>query len=510
MHVEAADIQGIIITAYPHLTVSRYFFLHINEPAGARQWLGDLAPRITTADWKRRAAGEIVKPKSATNIAFTNQGLLALQLDPNVVSTFSEEFRQGMSEPARARRLGDNGASDPSQWELGNPGTPPEREIHILLILEAPNAAELHLLTQQYRQEIRINGGLSEIHATEDGTPLPLQKEHFGFHDGISQPEIEGSPKRSRDAATCVKAGEFILGYKNEYNLLPSTPTVSAEADVHNNLRPLLQDDPSTPIVKLKDLGRNGSYLVFRKLYQDVAAFRKYIAANAGGDDALLGAKLVGRWASGTSLILSPAQDKPPENQKEPENNFVYAATDPYGYVCPLGAHVRRVNPRDAMSDREPTESMVDVRRHRILRRGVPYGETLATGLNDDGKPRGLLFICINADIERQFEFIQQTWSNNPKFHGMNNDRDPLIGDNLEPGDAIDELQPRVFTIQKDGTRCRLMSIPRFVTMKGGAYFFLPSISAIFFLAGKARAATSVPDRGDEPVIARDVVMELA
>jgi len=487
VQLEAGEIQGIIITAYPHLPFSRYLFLHIDNPSLARQWLGNLAPRITHADWKPSATNRIEKPHSAMNIAFTSDGLLALGVDATVVSTFPEEFCQGMGEPSRARRLGDNGASDPQAWELGSPSAGAGQQIHILFILEARDIMDLNRLTQECREEIKNNGGVKEINTAEDGHPLPAQKEHFGFHDGISQPEIEGSPKRGRPSASCLKAGEFILGYEDEYNLLPATPTVAAGLDIHNNLAQLPTAGSPAIGPALKDLGRNGSYLVFRKLYQDVAAFRSFIAASADGDADLLAAKLVGRWPSGTSLIQSPQRDTPPSDGQGPDNDFVYTQTDPYGYICPLGAHVRRANPRDAMSDRKPADSSHDVRRHRILRRGVPYGEPLDSAGEAVPTPRGLLFLCVNADIKRQFEFIQQTWSNNPKFHGLNNDRDPLIGDNVEPGDAIDTLQPRVFTIQRDGVRRRLTGIPRFVTMKGGGYFFLPSIAAIFFLAGVPR-----------------------
>jgi len=239
-----------------------------------------------------------------------------------------------------------------------------------------------------------------------------------------------------------------------------------------------------TSLQTMRDLGRNGSYLVFRKLEQDVVAFRRFLLEHADKNDPdLLGAKMVGRWPSGTPLVTSPLHDHSvPADQ--PTNDFDYATTDAYGYACPLGAHIRRANPRDAMADRFPADSITDSRRHRILRRGSPYGDLLPPGAPDNGVKRGLLFICVNADIKRQFEFVQQTWINNPKFHGLTNDRDPLIGDNLEPNE-IGATELRTFTIQRDGCRTRLKNIPRFVAMRGGEYFFIPSIRTIYFLAAK-------------------------
>lgn len=484
MRVEDSEIQGIIISAYPHLIQSRYILLNVHNQVDARRFLGDLLGHITTADWRDKS-GMLIKPATATNVAFTNEGLVALGLQSEIVETFPEEFRRGMGHPEQSRRLGDDGESDPALWEYGGSATGASSTVHVLLILKASGEAALDQLTQQRWTMSQSSSGMNLV-KIETSHPLPLQREHFGFFDGASQPEIEGSPKPSNTGSDCLKAGEFILGYPNEYGVLPATPLVPQALDPQNILRRYDGTAFTTGDLYMKDLGRNGTYLVFRKLHQDVAAFRTFVndyAASIGSPE-LLAAKMIGRWPSGTSLIDSPKVDSPPLPGTMPLNDFGYADRDPHGFLCPLGAHVRRSNPRDSMSNRTPAESRVDARRHRILRRGVSYGPPLAEGvLVDDREPRGLLFQAINSDIKRQFEFIQQTWTNNPKFHGLNNDRDPLIGDNIDPTDNVSQIEPRVFTIQRDGLRVRIANIPRFVTMKGGAYFFIPSVSALRFLS---------------------------
>lgn len=478
MRLETKDIQAIIITGFGYLPWSRYLFLHADQVEHARAWLADLAPRVTHSSWTKKDDGGTLKPKSAANVAISYHGLVALGLETATLQSFPEELIQGMGTVARARRLGDNGASAPSHWELGNPTTPSDRLVHFLLVLQTATEAELDQLEQEWQARIGTFH-IRNVLPTETGQPLPLQKEHFGFHDSISQPEIEGAPKGPEPNQECLKAGEFILGYENEYCLIPATPTAPANLDVYSNLVDM-DANSGTGNRSTKDLGRNGSYLVFRKLEQNVVEFRRFLVKNAEKDNPeLLGAKMVGRWPSGTPLVISPSRDT---QTNPPPNDFDYTTTDPYGFACPLGAHIRRANPRDAMSDRSPADSVRDSRRHRILRRGTPYGRELPPGLTDHGETRGLLFICVNADIKRQFEFVQQTWINNPKFHGLTNDRDPIVGDNLESSE-MNTNEVRTFTIQRDCDRTRIKNLPRFVTMKGGEYFFLPSVAALRFFS---------------------------
>ena len=466
VELENRDIQGIIVSGYGHLPFSRYLFLQIYAPAKAQECLKQIVPHTTNSNWSNE------KPQLAINIAFTYKGFEKLGLTEESLKTFSTEFVEGMTEPNRSRILGDIGANAPIYWDI-KPAT--AEELHVLLILQAPDEEKLNRMCEEQQRLIELSGGLQQV-AIEAGYMPCDQKEHFGFHDSISQPGIEGSPK-IKEGQAGIKAGEFILGYQNQDHNLPPTPTITADRDEHNNLPPLPKTAKDSKKPQLKDFGRNGSYLVFRKLHQDVVKFRRYFRDNFSDSEegALMAAKIVGRWPSGVPLVLAPDQEAPDFDATH-NNNFAYMPTDPHGYKCPIGAHIRRTNPRDSLGP-DPQESLKLVNQHRILRRGTLYGKPLPEGtFEDDGKPRGLLFICVNADIRRQFEFIQQTWINNPKFNGLYNEKDPLIGNNLD--NALQQM-----TIQQQPVRQKI-SLPNFVSVKGGGYFFLPSISALYFLAG--------------------------
>lgn len=491
LEMNLADIQGLIFSGYGHLDHSGHVFISFGDPEKARAWLARLLPRTTTAKWDVRE-GKTVKPGHTLNIAFTAAGLMALGLPEACVRTLSQEAREGIVGTTRSRKLGDNGSSDPDKWDFGGPFNP---SIHALLIVYASSAVEIRTLLS----EIEAGMGpekVSHVHS-ELGCRLPDEREHFGFKDGLSQPAIEGDPRKPADEQAPIQTGEFILGYANSYGHLPPTPTVPADLDRSNCLLPLI-GAPGEPT--RHDFGRNGSYLVFRKLHQDVAGFRAFFVERFQDprERDLMKAKFVGRWPNGTPLTLSPDGEDSSLGKLPKANDFGYAAMDARGYGCPIGAHIRRTNPRDALTD-DPAASLVSVNRHRLLRRGMPYGPLLPAGdAKDDGKPRGLLFLCINADIKRQFEFVQQTWVENPKFGGLYNDRDPLIGDNLESGEADGE--PRNMTVQRVPVRKRILDIPRFVTVKGGGYFFMPSLSALRFLTtlesmpspGKSRDSSGI------------------
>ena len=466
--LETDDIQGIIISGYLHLFYSCYLFLKCGSLPQTKQWLTQIAGIITTA---RQPDG---KPERAINIAFSSEGLKALALPAKSIDTFPQEFTEGITNPSRSRRLGDNGSSDPLHWDIGGVTKDGALRdpIHILLILQAPSKNALASLRTQCETDA-ANYGVSPVRC-EEGYRLRNHEEHFGFRDGVSQPNVEGSPKRTADAGIPVEAGEFILGYPNSYGNLPPTPTVAA-SDVNTHLQPLPDAHG------LLDLGRNGSYLVFRKLHQDVAGFRKFFHNRFPNVDErkLTMAKAVGRWPSGTPLVLSPGRDSRMSNADIERNDFGYKS-DPHGYACPIGAHIRRSNPRDSLEETDHL-SVEEVNRHRILRRAASYGDPLPDGeTKDDGQQRGLLFFCINADLKRQFEFLQQTWINNPKFGGLYNDPDPLVGDNIEPGDRDRTCN---MTVPRQPVRTRVKQLPRFVTVKGGCYFFLPGIAALRFLA---------------------------
>ena len=287
---------------------------------------------------------------------------------------------------------------------------------------------------------------------------------------------MEGSGRLKRQLkrtghATEIKAGEFILGYVNEYGIPSDSPAVDPAKDP----RRLLPESSAGG----RDLGRNGSYLIFRQVAQDVADFWRFLdgatrqsngQSNPEARDRL-GAKFVGRQKSGAPLVEAPETDRPELGN---HNDFGYARRDPHGFACPFGAHTRRANPRDSIGD-DPEEALVRVRRHRLLRRGRSYGPRAADPLVEDGQERGLHFLCLNSDIERQFEFVQQTWLNNPVFAGLSGEVDPLVGDPKKGADLM--------TIQSSPVRACVHHLRRFVTIKGGAYFFLPGIRALRYLS---------------------------
>jgi Dyp-type peroxidase family len=275
----------------------------------------------------------------------------------------------------------------------------------------------------------------------------------------MSQPVVEGTGQEDRlgDAErrrSLVPAGEMVLGYLNGYGELTPWPRL---------------DRPGG-----EDFGRNGTYLVVRQLAQDVAGFWTCLDDRTRGADGAseperrerLATALVGRWPSGAPLVSSWHRDDPDLGT---DNAFGFADVDPHGERCPLGAHIRRSNPRDTLVP-DARRSLELSNLHRILRRGRVYGPGLDDVLVDDGRERGLFFLCVNANIERQFEFIQHTWLNNPRFGGVNEERDPLVGSCEGDG---------TFTIQDVPFRRRISGLPSFVTVRGGAYFFLPGIAAL-------------------------------
>jgi Dyp-type peroxidase family len=460
----------------------------VNDAAEAKAWLAGVVPLVTSAKYPVGPDGKPTKPPWALNVAFTAQGVEALGYS---TSTFTQEFQEGIAyksqddakeeEGNRSKRLGDTGANSPRNWELGGIQTPPEQVIHICLMVQTPTEEELNLKCEDQRALLTAHG-LHVVHEEPGYLPVDDGVEHFGFADAISEPDLVGSPKRVRDEQSCVQPGEFILGYQNEYGRLPTTPTVPREQDKYDNLQ--VEDhapDPNNPHeVPPKDLGRNGTYMVFRKLHQDVAQWRRYFVENFPREErARTEAKFIGRWPSGAPLVHYPDVDPFAGDTTGLGriNDFCFTANDSAGLRCPIGAHIRRVNPRDSLED-DPAESIKSVNRHRILRRGALYGKKLPAGtMEDDGTPRGVLFLGLNSDLKRQFEFIQQTWIQRPKFNGLYDETDPVLG-NHGDGSGLNN-----FTIQDDPVQQRLTGLPQFVTVKGGAYLFLPGIAALCFFA---------------------------
>jgi Dyp-type peroxidase family len=479
--LDLKDIQGIIIRGYSHLPAAHFLLLGITDGSAAKKWLSQLLKEITPGDQR----GET----SAMHIAFTFAGLKALGLGKAALDSFPMELEDGMTTPHKQQFLGDFADSAPDQWEWGGPGT---EAVHVLLMLYAKDAGVLADGIAAIRGNFGASGGIREIKQL-DTTVLYERKEHFGFHDGISQPTIKGL-KRSDNDENCLEAGEFILGYKNEYGQYTPRPQVAAGADAGNLLPAAAQGVVDAPAAQgsFHDLGLNGSYLVFRQMKQDVSLFWDYMAKSTQGADGSLNekemeklaAQMVGRWPDGTPLVLSPDKG---ERKLDDNNAFDYRRSDPDGQKCPFAAHIRRSNPKDSL-DTEPAVSLAIVKKHRILRRGRSYGPQLAEKLTPlecvhaaaGDVERGLHFMCINADIGRQFEFVQNGWIYNQKFNGLYEERDPLIANHQNPQDAS---KTGTFCIQRDGLRTRHTGIPEFVKVKGGAYFFIPGIRALSFLA---------------------------
>lgn len=487
-----ADIQGFITSGYSHLPHTAYLFVRVQDRTRAQAWLKALLPMITTAaSWRVRADTPKVKPDRALNIAFTHAGMDALGLSKSTLRSFAPEFRDGMASPDRARILGDTGASAPLLWEIGSPGG---HAIHGLLILHAQTRADLDTWCAEQREAIdRLPGGVSEFVELAQFGERPVHgREPFGFFDGAAQPIIKGIKGAG------VNTGEFILGYENEYGFFPVSPVAPLAEDPYRVLP--ASANPYHLTAGFRDFGMNGSFVVYRKLAQDVAGFWRFMHSESErlkeGANAefmiWLAAKMVGRWPSGAPLALTPDVDRPEWGHRD---DFLYAEADPNGLACPFGSHIRRTHPRDHIRSAGPAQSLHMSARHRILRRGKVYGPPLfdpallqqldqpeaqrtLVNLQDDGQSRGVHFVCVNADIKSQFEFIQQAWVNNPHFNGLDNNRDPLVGDN-NPADN----RPSAMLVPGYRATLRTSPLPRFVTTRGGLYLFMPSLTALRYLA---------------------------
>jgi Dyp-type peroxidase family len=452
MALDLTDIQGDILRAYGNdYDVTTYLFFRIDDARGGRAWLRELLPRVTTAEpWPQRT-----KPAAHLNIAVSAAGVRALGAGEPADLGFSKEFCAGMR--ASADVLGDRGPSDPGAWEeqLRN------AELHVLATVNALDDGPLNDELDRLRESAQRAGGV-DVSYTQPAKLLPKVREHFGFGDGFAQPAVdgvEGAQERADGGGVLengrwrpLAPGEFILGYEDE--------------DTRVDPKRALPNAPRDP------LGRSGTYMVWRKLHQDVALFRSTLRDAAaryhGGDELKLAAKVVGRWQNGAPLVSYPnAQPDPFDSSDRSVNAFGYAG-DPRGFGCPVGSHIRRSNPRDLLG----FETALSFR-HRIIRRGMPYGDPLPEGAPDDRADRGLVFVCFNASISRQFEGIQAQWLNDGNALHLGHDSDFLLGHPLGTGKMTVQGE-RPFLLGPQGP---------FVTTRGGEYLFVPGLKALAALA---------------------------
>jgi Dyp-type peroxidase family len=444
------DIQDNVVAPIL-MRHGRHIFVKFTDGPRARAWLHNMLDRVN-------APQEGHGTRFTVNIGFTYEGLKALEVSEPSLASFPEAFRVGMR--GRARAVGDVGPHAPEHWEGGLGGP----DIHAMGLIRTDSEEGREEATRIIRSEMDAFGGV-EIRFVQDTTALAhangigSEGEHFGFADPISQPPIEGAdtPSYPGDGVQepdgtwrALKPGEFVLGYEDEASAA------------------------GTQAPEPFELRLNGTYVVFRKLYQDAAAFRRYLVTAAkalyGSDDAhhqeLVAAKMMGRWRSGCPIDLSPDKDDPAiAADPRRRNDFTYAG-DEQGLRCPLGSHLRRSNPRAT-----PLKRATAVQRHRLLRRGVEYGPHLAEGaLEDDGVDRGLINLFIQADIERQFEFVQKEWMKGGEFTGLDpNEQDPINGVGGEGSQMSVPGAKRPF----------VFDLPTFVLVKGGEYLFVPGLKAL-------------------------------
>ncbi|HEX4133873.1 MAG TPA: Dyp-type peroxidase [Bryobacteraceae bacterium] len=452
--IDVSDIQGFALKGYnfPH---ARYLLLELGEPDAARAFLLKLLEVITTGErWDVNK-----KPLSTVNIAFTHRGMIRLGLPLASLLSFPLEFQQGMR--ARADILGDTGRNSPENWDK----VWHEGGVHAWLAVNARSPEALEECCGNMVRLMEDTKGALLVEA-QDACAIQVEgkfstQEHFGYTDGFGNPDFKGAERdcvpgqgKLDDMGNwqALATGEFLLGYADEAGELPVAPI------------PHL-------------LGRNGTFMVYRKLHQNVATFRAYLEEKgkqyAGGKEKLA-AKFVGRWRDGTPLERSPDRPDPAVvADKEQNTNFAYGG-DLAGTRCPLGSHIRRVHPRDAFGFNGNL-----VNRRRIMRRGLPYGEYVPEGQPvSDTDDRGIVFMALNASIFRQFEFVQQQWIEYGNDAHQGNDKDLMLGNHEGRGKFA--IQG---TTDPKNPPFLCGGLPNFVELRGGDYFFIPSLTALAMMA---------------------------
>lgn len=434
--LELNDIQYLVLARAPAIT-GRYEFLSFKDAASGRKWLAALLDKVPSVEDAKRSPDT---DQRWISLAFTWNGLRALGVGDAALSAFPEEFRSGMA--ARAEVLGDTGTHAPANWKDGTA----DPRLHAIVILFARDEAEHARCTAEHAKLVRANPGV-EVLSTLDliaTPPFDYAHDHFGYRDRMSQPVVEGSGEvPTPGSGAPLKAGEFIVGYADEFGVTATLP------------------EPAS-------LMRNGTYMAYRRLEEHVGKFREFLRQHGKTpeEQELIAAKLMGRWRSGAPLTLAPDKDNPALGADSQRNNdFNYAKQDPQGYAVPLGSHIRRMNPRDTGHN---------MNRRRMIRRGGTYGPALPEGATDDGVERGIAAFVICGSLVRQFEFAQNVWVNDRNFHDLENERDPICGNH----DGTLE-----YKIPKRPIRRKITGLPAFTTLRGGAYFFLPGLAGLRYLA---------------------------
>jgi cytochrome P450/deferrochelatase/peroxidase EfeB len=457
----------------------------------------------------RLAFGESDPKHSAVAIGFTARGLKRfLGERHSALASLPGPFAMGMEE--RAARLGDHGLDAPDGWRWSDHDSRAEG-VDVMLALYSVSPKE-HAAECDLHRHLAASFGLILIdeQAADPLDPDGFPKDHFGFRDGIVQPVIAGTLKASRDRnpGDLIAAGEMLCGYRNAQGFFPPPVTVRAEEDQHDilpNLPPSAERFPrfgrgdrgSDSEAGLRDFGRNGSFMAVRVLQQHPRTFDKACDQAAATvratykqvegairvpiDKDWVAAKLVGRWRSGASLIGNPtdphqgqslAEGGPGYELRKEDYVLAFGRDDPHGFQCPLGAHVRRANPRDSELPGDALQIGI-VNRHRLLRRGRNYRRPAGSDGHDE---KGLFFIALCEDLERQFEFVQRQWLQSNSFHGLADEKDPLVGQ-CPPNAST-------FTVPTAGGAISITGLSAFTTVRAGGYFFLPSRSALLYLAG--------------------------
>jgi deferrochelatase/peroxidase EfeB len=491
---EFDDLQGLLRFGYGKLTETCFLLLDIVDADAARRWLAT-APVSSAISANQ-------PPDCALQIAFSAAGLRALGLKESLIAGFADEFITGMAgDEGRSRRLGDTHTNAPEHWLWGGD---PEQMADILLLLYARKGG-----IETWRKTVE---GERFAVAFQIRSILPTQDrgdaEPFGFADGISQPVIDWERRQSTDPHTrdrysnLLAAGEVVLGYPNEYGQYTKRPLIDPREDEQAAGLPDAEDAPS-----FKDFGRNGSYLIIRQLHQDVPGFWQFLDKAAGSVSEKreqLAAHMVGRHRDGAPLVPATVEDIPGIPRDARDNHFTYDL-DIKGLRCPIGAHIRRANPRSGdfppgvtgflsrliktlgFGQKSAEEDLTASSRfHRLLRRGRAYGPPLAP--EEAVKPdapaaeRGLQFIALVTSISRQFEFVQNAWLMNSNFDGVQQERDPLLSmrDPLLNGEATDTFNRPDLA----GPVQKTCHLPQFVTVLGGGYFFMPpGLRALRYIA---------------------------